>query len=178
MPDEPSLWRLTLDTEHGRWGPRSEVGDHVVEYLAGVLSRTRNTGRPARLKEDEPYSVRLLREGEGHAAFAILTADTDGEAIVTCSVYWTLDRASAALVFATLSMALPARTSPRIGSAWSTSSTTSGGKYRYPDGGGRVRPRPNAPLARSPPLPGPFATGFSAPGATVSRRRARCGRGG
>ena len=107
MPDEPSLWRLTLDTGHGRWSPRSEVGDHVVEHLAGVLSRTRNTGRPARLKEDEPYSARLLREGEGFAAFAILTADTDGEAIVTCSVYWTLDGASQALAFATLCGVLP-----------------------------------------------------------------------
>ena len=60
MPDEPSLWRLTLDIGHGWRKPRSEVADHVVEHLAGVLGRTRNTGRPARLKEDEPYSVRLL----------------------------------------------------------------------------------------------------------------------
>ena len=112
MPDEPSLWYLTLDTGNGRWSPRSEVADHVVEHLAGVLSRARNTGRPARLKEDEPYSVRLLREGEGHASFAILTADTDGEAMVTRSVYRTLDGASAdgafaALAFATSCMALP-----------------------------------------------------------------------
>ena len=96
MPDEPSLWHLTLDTGHARRSLRSEIADHVVEHLAGVLSRTRNTGRPARLKEDEPYSVRLLREGEGHASFAILTPDTDGEAIVMCSVYWILDCVGAA----------------------------------------------------------------------------------
>ena len=52
-----------------------------------------------------PHSVRLLREGEGFAAFSILTSDTDGEALATCA--WTLDGAAAALAFATLCMVLP-----------------------------------------------------------------------
>ena len=119
--DPPSLWRLDLDTGHGRWCPQSEVADHEVAHLSRVLYRTRNTGRPARLMKENndrwPYSVRLLREGEGFAAFSILTSDTDGEALETCVVYWTLDGAAAALAFATLCRALPGPdiTQDRIG---------------------------------------------------------------
>ena len=79
---------------------RREVADHVVAHLAGVLARACTTGRPVQLLEEKPHAVRLLREGEGNAAFSILTRETGGEALVTCSAFWSLDGASAALAFA------------------------------------------------------------------------------
>ena len=36
---ERTLWHLTLDTMHVARTPRSDVADHVVEHLAGVLAR-------------------------------------------------------------------------------------------------------------------------------------------
>ena len=75
-----ALWHPTPDTMHVARTPRSEVADHVAAHLAGVLARTRTTGRPARLREDDPHALRLLREGEGNAAFSILTRETGGEA--------------------------------------------------------------------------------------------------
>ena len=75
-----TLWHLTLDTMHAARTARSEVSDHVVEHLAGVLARARATGRPVKMMGDDPnpHAVRLLREGEGNAAFSILTRETGG----------------------------------------------------------------------------------------------------
>ena len=75
-----TLWHPTPDTMYVARTPRNEVADHVAAHLASVLARTRTTGRPTRLREDDPHAVRLLREGEGNAAFSILTRETGGEA--------------------------------------------------------------------------------------------------
>ena len=65
-----TLWHLTLDTMHAARTARSEVSDHVVEHLAGVLARARATGRPVKMVGDDPnpYAVRLLREGDWNSS--------------------------------------------------------------------------------------------------------------
>ena len=96
-----TLWHLTLDTMHVARTARSEVADRTVEHLAGVLARARKTERPVKMIDDvpNPHAVRLLREGEGNAAFSILTGETGGEALVTCSAFWSFDGAAAAIAF-------------------------------------------------------------------------------
>ena len=94
-PIAADLWHLTTTSGHWDWSPRSDVTDEVLDDLRGVIGAARSTHGPVSFG-DGIGALRIVEEGVGWAAFAVLR---DGEALVTCAVYWTRDGAGHAAAF-------------------------------------------------------------------------------
>lgn len=86
MPD--TLYHYTTTTGHGRWSPRSEVADHIVDYFHKLFGNA-----ASEFELPAGFSLERPRETEGRWVYTILT---NGGLIAKCWLLPTMESAKAA----------------------------------------------------------------------------------